>query len=297
MQRETPELTSHGDLHGDKLYQIRARQALPLLVRNALAEQPIEYGALAEEMGMPNARNLNFVLGTIGNATIQLGIEWGIDVPPIQAIVINKQTQVPGDGFADFAPYREHFKNASANGRREIITAVLAKVFSFNRWHDVLNHFDLPPAAPIPAPKAGSFGSTPESVEHKQLKEEIAKQPELLGLPPSLAPGTTEFIFGSSDTIDVLFQGRNEWVGVEVKSVISDINDIARGIYQCVKYTALIQATLRVLQRPLQYRVILALGGQFPNELIPLRNALGVSVIDNLANSYHTPTSSTNPTS
>jgi hypothetical protein len=46
-------------MSGDKLYQERARRAMPILVRQALASQPIYYSDLAEELGMSNPRNLN----------------------------------------------------------------------------------------------------------------------------------------------------------------------------------------------------------------------------------------------
>ena len=42
-------------IFGEKLYQERARAALPILVRQATAQQKIKYGDLAEEVGMPNA--------------------------------------------------------------------------------------------------------------------------------------------------------------------------------------------------------------------------------------------------
>lgn len=55
-------------LQGDKLYQQRARLALPYLVRQAKANKKIYYSDLAHEVDMPNARNLNYVLGEIGTA-------------------------------------------------------------------------------------------------------------------------------------------------------------------------------------------------------------------------------------
>lgn len=44
---------------GSKLYQQRAQKALPILVRQAKARQSIYYSQLAQELGMPNPRNLN----------------------------------------------------------------------------------------------------------------------------------------------------------------------------------------------------------------------------------------------
>ena len=73
-------------LGGDKLYQERARAALPLLVRQAIAAKPIFYSALADELAMPNPRNLNYVLGCIGQAMVRLSKQWKTKVPPISLL-------------------------------------------------------------------------------------------------------------------------------------------------------------------------------------------------------------------
>src|SRR4051794_25528921 len=91
-----------GPLFGDKLYQQRARAAFPLLVRQAEAATPIFYSALAEELGMPNARNLNYVLGCVGRAMEHLSKQWKEKVPPIQCLVVNKRTGLPGEGVGWF---------------------------------------------------------------------------------------------------------------------------------------------------------------------------------------------------
>jgi len=51
-------------LAGDKLYQVRARAALPLLVRQASQSATVYYSDLAPELGMANERNLDYVWGT-----------------------------------------------------------------------------------------------------------------------------------------------------------------------------------------------------------------------------------------
>ncbi len=63
-------------LIGDKLYQQRARKALPILVRQASVRKSIFYSDLADELKMPNARNLNYVLGSIGQALNNLSEKW-----------------------------------------------------------------------------------------------------------------------------------------------------------------------------------------------------------------------------
>ena len=109
----------------------------------------MRYGDLAAELGMPNARNLNFVLGAVGNSMIDLAEDWGRPVPRIQALVVNKDTGMPGEGFSPFAPDPKEFRAAPAQLRRRIVDAMLADVFSFSRWDDVLKAFGL---TSVPAP-------------------------------------------------------------------------------------------------------------------------------------------------
>jgi len=79
---------------GDKLYQKRARAALPILVRQAIANETIIYSDLAQEIDMPNPRNLNYVLGSIGETLKIVSANWETEIPPINCLVINKNTQL-----------------------------------------------------------------------------------------------------------------------------------------------------------------------------------------------------------
>jgi len=282
--RETNKLAA-SELDGDKLYQKRARNALPILVRQAKAEQPITYGDLAEELGMSNPRTLNFPLGTIGNALLALSDEWGVEIPPLQALVMNRGTRLPGSGIEYATPDAKEFKEASTKRRREIVNFMLSKVYSFGLWNDVLRYFKLAPSntpavthpvRPMPDWEGG------ESPDHLALKRFVAANPQVVGLPRSCPLGEMEFLFGSADAVDVLFRNQQEWVGVEVKSVRSGEADVARGLFQCVKYQALIEATQMVAQIPIRGWALLALGGKLPPALVPLRNTLGVKVIENV---------------
>jgi len=94
---------------GEKLYQERARAALPVLVRQAKAGKPILYGALAEELKMPNPRNLNYPLGSIGRTIEKISSAWKLKIPPIQCLVINKRDALPGEGIGWFLLKKEDF--------------------------------------------------------------------------------------------------------------------------------------------------------------------------------------------
>jgi len=128
----------------------------------------------------------------------------------------------------------------------------------------------------------GGQGGSGESEEHKQFKEFIAKHPELLKI-KGFGKGKLEYTFPSQDTIDVYFSNANAVVGVEVKSKISNEDDIVRGLYQCKKYEALIEAENRVKNKKKDKpEVILALECEFPKKLLPIKKALSVNVIDNI---------------
>lgn len=273
-------------LSGDKLYQQRARSALPLLVRQATASTPIIYEDLAHELKMPNPRNLNYVLGSIGKTLLNLTEHWDIEVPPIQCLVVNKNTRLPGEGIGWFITDLSHYKKLSNKQRRQVVDAELQKIYSFDKWSKVLSILGLKPAQSDFKnlnKKASQFRGGGEGAEHKKLKKFVANNPVHFGLPASSAPGENEHSLPSGDLLDVFFTHRKEHVGIEVKSHISDTADIARGLYQCVKYQAVLEARQAAYGQPQNVRTILVLGGELPAELLPLKNVLGIEVFEKVS--------------
>lgn len=282
---ETAELASQDDIFGNKLYQQRAREALPILVRQALVSQKITYSDLADELRMPNPRNLNYVLGVIGSTLLKLSEEWKEEIPPIQTIVINKQTEMPGEGVNWFIKNRQQYEKSTPSERKQLLLEMLSNVFHYEKWLYVLEHLKLKPnndSATIfkRIIKNSGYG-TGEGEKHKQFKILISENPNLLGL-KGFNKGDTEHNFPSQDSIDVYFSNDNAVVGVEVKSEMSNATDILRGLFQCKKYEALIEAENCVNGIRKEIEVILALEKELPNELLPIKNILSVNVIDNI---------------
>jgi len=278
---ETGERSSTID--GEKRYQQIARKALPLLVRQAGAAHNITYNELAQELGM-RPRNLNYVLGAIGNTLSELGRRWGNIIPPIQCVVVSKKTGLPGEGVGWFLNMPEDFKTLSRARKREIIEGKLQDIYGYSRWHVVLKELGLQYVAPdyFEANRnATQFGGG-ESADHKALKAFVANTPVLFGLPISSPVGLQEHALPSGDTLDVSFRHRENWVAAEVKSARSPEADIIRGIYQCVKYLAVMRAVQTSEDQDRSARVVLVLGGAFPSWLLPLKNQLGVEAIENV---------------
>ena len=163
------------NMFGKKAYQKHATSALPILVRQALSGKPIYYQQLADELGMPNPRNLNYVLGSVGQTLLELSQTWGEDIPPIQCLVINQSDQIPGEGFGWFMPNKTDWKGLSKRQRAVIVDAVMQRIYSYPRWIDVLSALKLSPVVPALSrflTKAANFGSGGESDAHLRLNDQ-----------------------------------------------------------------------------------------------------------------------------
>ncbi|MFM2411541.1 MAG: hypothetical protein RL481_2369 [Pseudomonadota bacterium] len=268
---------------GDKLYQRRARLVLPILVRQAKADQPIYYEDLADEVGMPNPRNLNYPLGCIGDALNDLSAEWEDEIPHIQALVKNQHTNLPGPGFDGFLEQKGE-KWSNAKERRAIIEAYWAKIAAYPYWDDVLDALKLAATATDLAPiiaEAGRGGGG-EGPEHLALKNFVCANPHLVGLKLGDPVGRVEHDLPSGDFVDVVFAQKRRIHAVEVKPAGSSVLDITRGLFQCVKYRAVLAARAAYEHDDREITAALALGGVLPSELIPLRNSIGVDVFESI---------------
>jgi hypothetical protein len=271
-------------ISGDKLYQQRAREALPLLVRQAEAGEQIFYGDLADELGMPSARNLNYVLGSIGTTMERLAESWEEAVPPIQCLVVNKATGLPGEGIGWFVSKREEFKKLPRSKQREIVKAELVRIFAYPKWRSVLEALSLPYAPTDYTPlieEATQFGGG-EGEAHKRLKEFVARHPDLIGLASNTTFGVIEDALPSGDSLDVSFREAEEWTAAEVKPLDAPVSDVLRGLFQCVKYKAVMEAVQATKGRTRAAAAVLVLQGTFPHALVPIRNMLGVTVFEGI---------------
>ena len=269
-------------LSGDKLYQKRARKAFPLLVRQAQAQSKIFYSDLAPKLGMTNPRNLNYVLGYIGQALESLSREPGWkEVPPIQCLVVNKQTGLPGEGIWWFK-WEDDFRKWPRRKQRAQVETELQEIYHYPKWLEVLETLGLPVDYSEVMSQAVSIHRGGESERHRRLKEYTRAHPEILQVAADAEAEKDEFLLPSGDSLDVLFRNGSDWTAVEVKSAISSTSDVYRGMFQCVKYQAVIEAYQGTHDLPRSVRVILVLEGMFPTKLDDIRQKLGIEVIDHV---------------
>jgi putative restriction endonuclease len=99
----------------------RAHEAWGILVEAAQRKQSMTYGQLASRMGIHHRACAPF-LGLIQEQCR------GRELPPLQSLVVNKQTSVPGGGY-----------HGSGTDMRELIGAQ-DEVFAY-AWGEVANPF------------------------------------------------------------------------------------------------------------------------------------------------------------
>lgn len=285
-------------LMGDRWTEATARNALPILVSCAKQGTPITYGQLDAEIVTRRLGHhvlpvqYGHAAGAIGNALIELEKRWGTPIPPLNAIVVNGDSGFPGSGVHYYLEHyyapKKRVDDISADEKRAVVSEIQADVFAYEHWDDVLKECELIELRErvklkegtdnIATPRRGGWSSEPGSVEHQKLKVYIAKNPQEVGLPSDCSPGQTEYLFASADTADVVFHTANGFLGVEVKSIISNNADLNRGLFQAVKYQALLRAKQKARSEPPTARAVLVTEQTLSKELQNLAERLGIAV-------------------
>ncbi len=274
----------------------QAKGSLRNLVAHALAHQDglieaLTYQELARRIGRLNkhgeghAHGMGGVLAQMGFFLENMGGQWGEPIPHIQILVVNKTGTLkglPDEGIEGFWPGYSMMSKAEKSNR---VRAEHQKVVAFgSRWNQVLEALALPKIHPSGG--KGQHGKGGESDAHKALKNHVRGHPEIVGTDEGCS-ALLEYALPSLDQIDVVFRTSTEIVAVEVKSKISDHypDDYERGIYQTVKYGALLEAMTHddKYDIPAGIRSVLVLETQLPKKYAKVADVLGVEVIEHVA--------------
>lgn len=239
-----------------------------ILIQRAKAGRVITYKELAEELeqhhGLESkARKTLYgpAVGAVGFALQALGKRWKEKIPPLNLIVVQASTGLPGKGADEVAHY--YFDDGGAGmarNRKAYIDAAMQAVFDYGaKWDRVAQALGaeiLEPETenpndgePIELPRlAGAY--RPESKEHKALKAWVSGRPDLFEDYGDFRKGATEHPLSSGDSLDVYFSNRREGLAVEVKASHASDAELMRGIYQCIKYRAVLRAERIALRKP-----------------------------------------------
>jgi putative restriction endonuclease len=127
---------------GNALYQKRARRVFPLLVNLARGHATATYAEIARQLKMASPRNLNYVLGSVGASLTELSKKWDELIPPIEALVVSSETDLPGSGV-------DHFLSRAgapiSSDRRAQIEQAHKAIYAYQKWPEVQKALRTPP--------------------------------------------------------------------------------------------------------------------------------------------------------
>lgn len=264
-------------------YNDWAMKTIPVLIRWAQGawDVPHYYSDLTNAVGYSSHRMGGRILDEVGGIMSKLEKKYKCKIPTLNALVQNKSTKLPSDGF-------DVIKKGYSNLTKEekVIKARLynEQAHLYN-WTWVLKALNLKPANIIAKPKLAmalhsSYGSGGEGEEHKKLKEYIAKHPNAIGI-LGVKVAKTEHDLLSGDRLDVYFECKGtKHIAVEVKPSTSPEQDVLRGIFQCIKYKAVMDSERVVYNNNYENKVILVIAGLMSPQNRQIAADLGVRVIE-----------------
>jgi hypothetical protein len=279
----------------DELRTAGLKPAMELLVSAARAGRLVTYGELANRLcvALGNARVSHHHMGEVAGTLMNRLLDVDEEAPLLNLIVVRAESEQPGDGATPYLVRRFKLRRAPGTSqRREYVGRGLNQVWGYNDWSGLYKRaFD----APLPRDRSeltafdedgqsdnprfrGRFfrGGLPESAEHKALKEFVRDNPSCLGLGLADPMTSCERALPSGDVMDVEIIDGARRIGVEVKSIRSADPDLNRGVFQCVKYRAVMVAQSRVEPDEAQCEVVLVTQRRLPEELRRLARRLKI---------------------
>ena len=273
-----------------------ALKMIPVLVRWAQGawDKPHYYSDLTAAVGL-KTNQIGRVMGTIQGILENLGKQSGKGkIPTLNAIVANKDTGLPSEGF-DIVD--SNYSKLTPDSQKAMVRGLNQKAHLYD-WKWVLDALGLEPAKiylseDFKKMKSSGYGAGGEGKEHKSIKEYICAHPESIGI-KKVEFAETEHILLSGDRLDVYFEYKdrkrkgqkllqNRHVAVEVKPSTAPEEDITRGIFQCVKYQAVMDAARIADYGNYDNEVILVLAGEMSKSNKQLAQDLDINFFENFA--------------
>lgn len=261
--------------------------ALKFLISAAKRGHTVNYEQISLRCGMGNAQWANITFHPIYLLTrrVEFDPQFPYDnVPDLTAIVSQKGKTSTGHGF--FANHPE-MEGKSKAERAELLQSERVRALSWRHWAEFSAFLDITPLPVLAPPREdliafdhASRGPGGKSPEHQTMQDRILANPICVGvnLKGEILRDECEceYLFWSQDRLDVVIKTTKEWVGFEVKPLSASENELRKGIYQVVKYAALMRADLLDRGKVKSSRCVLVIQGYLTTTLTDLARTLGV---------------------
>jgi hypothetical protein len=186
------------------------------------------------------------------------------DAPLLNVLLVEQATELPSDGAANYLaewfnePFlrRENAKNIyhelwqrtfdRASGQVYAASETIWQQLYQKAYGEPLHEHEI--SAEREKRKKGNeddgldYARSGEGPNHRALRLWVYSNPGRIAQRYNSAFPQTEFVLESADRVDVVFNLEDEIIAIEVKSRDSNTIDLRRGVYQCIKYRAVLEA-------------------------------------------------------
>ena len=237
------------------------------------------YGDLIHALGYTRYSGIGDQLGNVETVMRELRKMTGEDVPTLNALV--KKNGIPSDGFDFVYP---NYNGLTLSEKLVFVAGINEKALNYQKWDWVLDQLGLQPSKIITEQELEAIsvhGGGGEGKEHKAIKEFVYNNPESLGI-TGVIRKEPEHPLPSGDRLDVYFETSDSRYAIEVKPSTSPDDDITRGIFQCVKYKAILEAIRKVEYGRYDVSTQLVIAGSMSDRNKQLAEALEITCIEHL---------------
>ena len=240
------------------------------------------YGDLIHAIGKTRFSGIGHALYAVQKVLNALSNQTGREIPTLNSLCKNAKTMLPSEGFEFVSP---KYNELDYNGKRKFVTGLDTDAINYPFWDWVLKELELKEAIPFTEEQLNAIrnthcGFSGEGEEHKALKEYICLHPDVLDY-SDVVIAKTEYILPSGDRLDIYFElADGTHVAIEVKPSISPEQDISRGVFQCVKYLAVMDALRTIECKDYEIEVLLVTAKELSSQNKTLAEELNVEFID-----------------
>lgn len=237
------------------------------LVAAALDNSFLTYGEakdrLEKEVGFDRIARAGRT-GLTAGTMIDRVLEVDPNAPLLNVLLVERATGLPSDGAGSFLAKRfkqprlgwENAKDRFPKLWRRSFDRAAGQAYSTteNEWQRLFEAAFGEPLTPKEIEddrdrrKRGKeddglrFSRKGEGPNHKALRLWVCANPGSVRRRFAAATTETEVVLDSADRVDSVFNLEDEVIAVEVKSRDSNLIDLRRGVFQCIKYRAVLDA-------------------------------------------------------
>ena len=217
-------------------------------------------------------------MGTLAGVMMDRILEQEPSAPLLNMLLVRKDTWYPGKGVQEYLrkrypeeewPEKLERSKTYRDRWRDLADEAVEEVYDYD-WDDIFN--DLYRNGRVGKEKDGlRYRRNGEGKNHKELRLWVEANPDRIEKRLDIIEAETEVELLSGDRVDVVYHSKKKVVAIEVKSRDSDWADLRRGIYQCIKYKAVLRA-----QQKHSVRSLLVTECELPDDLKELADRLDV---------------------